>query len=30
LVLNLIRHIKNYKNYSDPELISLWKNGEEI
>ena len=30
LVLNLIRHINNYINYSDPELISLWKNGEEI
>ena len=30
LVLNLIRHINNYIKYSDPELISLWKNGEEI
>lgn len=30
LVLNIIRHINNYINYSDPELISLWKNGEEI
>ena len=30
LVLNIIRHINNYINYSDPELISLWKNGDEI
>lgn len=29
LVLNIVLHIKNYHNDSDPELISLWKKGDE-
>ena len=29
LVLNILSHIKNYHNDSDPELISLWKEGDE-
>lgn len=29
LVLNIVGHIKNYQNDSDPELISLWKKGDE-
>jgi RNA polymerase sigma-70 factor (ECF subfamily) len=29
LVLNILSDIKNYHNDSDPELISLWKEGDE-
>ena len=29
LILNIVLHIKNYHNDSDPELISLWKKGDE-
>lgn len=29
LVLKIVSHIKNYHNYSDPELISLWEKGNE-